>query len=62
MHSSIRPLAAEVQGMSTEVSAGRPEPDAVSPNPFKAEAIFWFLLALMGQWMFVVHIAPWRAL
>ena len=48
--------------MSTEVSAGRPEPDAVSPNPFKAEAIFWFLLALMGQWMFVVHIAPWRAL
>lgn len=48
--------------MDTAVPTVRPAPDAVAPIAFKADAVFWFLLAVLGQWMFVVHIAPWRAL
>lgn len=34
------------------------EPDSVSTMALKAETLFWFLLAVIGQWMFVVHIGP----
>jgi hypothetical protein len=35
----------------------RPDSDSDSAKALKAETLFWFLLAVMGQWMFVVHIA-----
>lgn len=49
----------DVQSMTTAVSV-RSEPDAVPLKALQAEAVLWFLAAVLGQWMFIVHIAPWR--
>lgn len=48
--------------MTAAVSPGRSEPDGVPPKALRAEAVLWFLAAVLGQWMFIVHIAPWRAI
>jgi hypothetical protein len=45
--------------MNTAVSTNRSEPDSVAPKALGAAAVFWFLVALIGQWMFVLHIVPW---
>lgn len=45
--------------MTTDVSTNPLDPDSVAPKALGAAAVFWFLVALMGQWMFVLHIVPW---
>lgn len=45
--------------MSTDVSPDPLAPDSVAPKALGAAAVFWFLVALMGQWMFVLHIVTW---
>lgn len=45
--------------MNTVIWTNRLEPDSAAPKALGAAAVFWFLVALMGQWMFVLHIVPW---
>jgi hypothetical protein len=40
-------------------TAVRLDLDSIAPKAFGAAAVFWFLVALMGQWLFVVHTVPW---
>lgn len=65
MHPLPRSLVTEAQSMTaavSPVSSGRLEPNAAPPKALQAEAVLWFLAAVLGQGMFIVHIAPWRAL
>jgi len=47
----------EGTSMSISVLAGGLELDSVAEKALEAASLFLFLVAAVGQWMFVVHIS-----
>jgi hypothetical protein len=47
--------------MDQTAPADRPKTDSAPALDRKAEIVLWFLLAVMGQWLFAVHTVPWCA-
>jgi hypothetical protein len=48
--------------MDQTAPADRPKTDSAPALDRKAEIVLWFLLAVMGQWLFAVHTVPWCAI
>jgi hypothetical protein len=49
--------------MSVAVPTGGLEPSSLADKASEAASVFWFLVAVIGQWLFVFHIsggASWR--
>jgi hypothetical protein len=47
--------------MNEAVAASGPARTALSPNPLKASAALWFVVAAVGQWLFVYYVVGFYA-